>query len=103
VDEITVERFFRVPFVTHQTVLFHSDEDILFIYLRYLFPVEISLNPNNIFTSLKTPLLHQLPRILEMLSPSPQKNKRRTVTNLRYINLLHLLKTHCCINIILHL
>jgi hypothetical protein len=94
-DEITVKGLLRITLVSHQTMLFGSGEEALLIDLRNLLASLVGLHPYDILASLKTPLLEKLSRVLEVVSPRPQKYEGRTITDIAHSQLLQLLQRHC--------
>lgn len=102
-DEITVKSLLRIALVSHQAMLFHSGKETLLIDLRNLLASLVSLHPYDILASLKTPLLEKLSRILEVVSPRPQKYERRTITDIAHPQLLQLLQRHRFITTNIHL
>lgn len=50
--------FFRLSFITHQTMLFYTNHNSLLTLLQVFFLCYICLYPNNIFTSFVSPCFH---------------------------------------------
>jgi hypothetical protein len=92
--EIVVRAFFAIVFESDQAMLLDPSEPAILLLKQRLviLPFEVSLDPANILTPLKPPLLEQFPAIIKMLLSDPQEHERgdiRQRLDLKFSDLGH--------------
>ena len=79
-------------------MLLDPDEEGVFGELGVFFAVEVGLGPYDVLTTLEPPLFEQLPRLLQVLRPCPQENKRRRIRDLSHFDPFQLFQRHRCLD-----